>query len=305
MIRPSALLACLVTLVSPLFAQDMPLSQVLIEGEDWRVVSEGHGFTDALCADAEGNLYFSDVKNGVAIMKVDLEGKVTPFIKDAAGISGLKWGADGRLYACASRGRQVLVFTKDGTMTVLATEVQPNDLVVTHQGNVYFTMTPTGEVRRIDPSGKMSIVSTGQVLKPNGIALSPDQGTLAVSEHGGHHVWAFRIEADGSLGFGERYMTLRAPVATPEIAKGDGMTSDNYGRWYVTSEMGLQMFDPTGRMGGVIAKPQQAPLVSAAFAGPGLEWLYVACGEKIYKRKTKTKGALYFQEPRSLEKAPK
>ena len=32
--------------VSTLRAQDMPLSQVLIEGEDWKVVSEGHTFTD-------------------------------------------------------------------------------------------------------------------------------------------------------------------------------------------------------------------------------------------------------------------
>ena len=42
-------------------AQDMPLTQVLIEDEDWKLVSEGHRFTDGLTTDGKGNLYFSDV----------------------------------------------------------------------------------------------------------------------------------------------------------------------------------------------------------------------------------------------------
>ena len=286
-------------------AQDMPLSQVLIDGEDWEVFAEGFDFTDGLSTDAEGNLYFSDVKSGTAVYKGDLDGKVTEFIKDAAGISGLQWGADGKLYACVSRARIVVSFDKDGKMTQLADEVRPNDLVVTHDGNVYFTMTPTSEIRRIDPAGKMSVVSTGDVSKPNGITLSPDQGTLAVSDHGGKYVWAFRIKKDGTLDAASGYMTMRTPVADPEVAKGDGMATDVHGRWYVTTEMGLQMFDPTGRMGGVIAKPQDAPLVSVCFAGPNHEYLYVGCGEKIYRRKTKTRGALFFQAPRPIEPMPK
>ncbi len=301
-ILPLALAAIFPLTVS---GQDMPLTQVLIEGEDWEVVAEGYGFTDGLCADAEGNLYFSDVKDGTAVYKVDLEGKVSEFIKDAAGISGLQWGADGRLYACVSRGRVVVAFDREGKLTQLADEVRPNDLVVTHDGNVYFTMTPTAEIRRIDPEGKLSVVSTGDVGKPNGITLSPDQGTLAVSDHGGEHVWAFRIKRDGSLDAAEGYMTMRTPVADPEVAKGDGMATDIHGRWYVTTAMGLQMFDPTGRMGGVIAKPQEANLVSVAFAGPDHAWLYVACGDKVYRRKTKTRGALFFQAPRPAEPMPK
>lgn len=286
-------------------AQDMPLSQVLIEGEGWQVVSEGHGFTDGLCSDAEGNLYFSDVKSGTAIYKVDAAGKVTEFIKDAPGISGLKWGADGRLYACVARGRMVVAFDKAGNMTELAKEVAPNDLVVTHDGNLYFTMTGTQEIRRIDPKGKMTVVNAGTVKKPNGITLSPDQGTLAVSDFGGTFVWAFRIEADGTLTHPEGYMTMRTPVADPEVSRGDGMTTDAYGRWYVTSAAGLQMFDPTGRMGGVIAKPQDAMLVSCCFAGPNLEYLYAACGDKVYRRKTKSHGVLAFQGPKKIEPMPK
>ena len=143
------------------------------------------------------------------------------------------------------------------------------------------------------------------ITKPNGITLSPDQGTLAVSDHGGKYVWVFRIEADGTLQHPGNYMTMRTPVSNPEIAKGDGMATDIHGRYYVTTEEGLQMFDPTGRMGGVIAKPQDKPLVSVCFAGDKHEFLCVACGDKIYRRKTKTRGALFFEAPRKNEAPPK
>lgn len=286
--------------------QDMPLSQVLIEGEDWEVAAEGFEFADGLSTDAEGNLYFSDVKGGTAVYKVDLEGTMSEFIGDAPGISGLQWGGDGRLYACVAREQRVVVFDKDGKETELVNEVRPNDLVVTHDGNLYFTMTPTSEIRRIDPAGKMTVVSEGVVTKPNGITLSRDQGTLAVSDHGGKHVWAFRIEKDGSLSHPGNYMEMRTPVADPEIARGDGMATDVHGRYYVTTAVGLQMFDPTGRMGGVIATPDpESMLVSVCFAGPGHAYLYVANGGKIYRRKTKTSGALFFEAPQPAEVLPR
>ena len=44
-----------IALAGMLGAQDMPLSQVLIPGEDWRLASFRHEFTDAPTADAKGN----------------------------------------------------------------------------------------------------------------------------------------------------------------------------------------------------------------------------------------------------------
>lgn len=293
-------------LALPLAAQDMPLSQILPADSKWELVAEGYEFTDGLTADAGGNLYFSDVKAGKAVYRVDASGKVAEFLPNAPGISGLKWGADGQLYACVSKEQRVVVFGKDKALTELAKEVRPNDLVVTHDGNLYFTMTPTSEIRRIDPKGVMSVVSTGVVAKPNGIALSRDQGTLAVSDHGGKFAWTFRIERDGTLAHPGNYMTLVTPGETPEVAKGDGMTTDIHGRYYVTSAEGLQIFDPTGRLCGVLPAPDpKVPVVSCCFAGPGHAWLHVANGGKIWRRKTNTKGALGFEEPKAHEPAPK
>jgi len=274
----------------------MSLSTVLIDGEGWQLVGEGYGFTDAACADAEGNFYFSDLPKGV-VHRVSPDGKVTPFLENGVKISGLKFGPDGRLYACTQGPKkQIVTFTLPSKeMAVLADNVQPNDLVVSHKGFTYFTDTGKGQVVIVDAKGTVRIGASG-IKAPNGITLSPDQGTLVVSEYSGTNAWAFRVEPDGSLKHGERYMTLRTPVGKTDSG-GDGSTTDSTGRYYITSHVGIQMFDPTGRLGGVIARPQNKATVSVAFAGPNLEYLYAACSDKVYRRKTKAHGALFFQPP--------
>ena len=277
-------------------AQDMPISTVLIDGEGWQLVGEGYGFTDAACADAEGNFYFSDLPKGV-VYRVSPDGKVAPFLEGGPKISGLKFGPGGRLYACTQGPKkQIVAFTLPSKeMAVLADNVQPNDLVVSHKGFVYFTETGTGQVTIVDAKGNVRAGATG-IRAPNGITLSPDQGTLFVSEYSGVNAWAFRVEADGSLAHGERYLTLSTPNGKTDSG-GDGSTTDLAGRYYITSHLGIQMFDPTGRLGGVIARPQNKGAVSVAFAGPHLEYLYVACSDKVYRRKTQAKGVLFFQPP--------
>ncbi len=277
-------------------AQDMALSQILVAGEDWKLVAEGYAFTDAACADAEGNFYFTDVSKGTTINRISPDGKVSVFLENMPRISGLKLGADGRFYACVQApAKQVIAIEKSGKITVLAENVQPNDLAVSHKGFLYYTDTGKGEVISIDAAGTKKTAATG-INRPNGIALSPDQGTLAVSEYGGSNVWAFRVEKDGALAAGERYMTLSCPVGKSESA-GDGMTTDTVGRYYVTSALGIQVFDPTGRLSGVIHRPQNKGTVSVGFAGPKHEYLYACSSDKVYRRKTMATGALSFQAP--------
>lgn len=276
-------------------AQDMALNQVLIDGEDWQLVSEGHGFSDACCSDANGNFYFTDVKNGTGIFKIDAAGKQTLFIDNLPGISGLQFGPDGRLFACQNKAERVIAIHPDGKIDELVKGVRPNDLVVTSQGAVYFTHTKPQKIEYISPSGEHKTVHEGSIVRPNGITLSPDQGTLIVSDHGGKNVWAFRINPDGTLSFPEPYMDVRTPAGTDE-SKGDGSTTDAYGRYYVTADVGLHMYDPTGRLGGVIRNP--APqCVSVEFGGPNLEYLYAAASGKIYRRKTASQGLLFQNAP--------
>jgi enterochelin esterase family protein len=279
-------------------AGDEALSKVLVEGENWQEVASGFGMTDAACNDAAGNFYFSDLPKAI-IYKVSPDGAVSKFMEDGPKISGLKFGADGRLYACTQAPKkQVIAITLPAKkIAVLADNVQPNDLIVSAKGFVYFTETGKGQVTGIDVEAAKVFTAATKLNAPNGIALSPDGGTLAVSEYKGSNVWTFRVKADGTLDAGAPSMTLRTPTGRPESA-GDGMTVDAMGHYYVTSALGLQMFDATGRLSGVIARPQNKGTVSCAFAGAKLEYLYACSSDKVYRRKMKTPGVWLFREGR-------
>lgn len=273
------------------FSQDMPLDQVLLPGEGWQLMGEGYKFTEGPATDAKGNVYFTDVPES-KIYKIDLEGKVTIFDDKAQRSSGLMFGADGRLYSCRGGDKKIVAYDMKGGLQVLAEGVDTNDLVVAVDGGVYYTDPPAQSVGYISPKGQKSVVAKG--VRPNGITLWQDMSTLVVTEGDEPHLWTFSIQPDGSLTNRERYYF---PLAMPSGAKkpaSDGMTVDDQGRLYVATAAGLQVFDPTGRLSGVIAKPQNKFLSNVKFGGEKFDYLYVTCQDKVYRRKTRTTGTPYF-----------
>ena len=264
-----------------------PVMQVLQANEDWQLVAEGYRFTEGPAADSEGNLFFTDIPNN-RIHKIDAEGKVTVFAENTGGANGLMFGPDGKLYACQNGKKRIAAYDKDGKESVVVEDVQSNDLVVTHKGELYFTDPQNKKVWFVDKNKNKKTVDTG-INRPNGIILTPDQSQLIVADTAGPHLWIFRIEPDGSLSHKQAYFTMDyAPAKTDSGA--DGMTVDVEGRVYVTTHMGLQFFDQAGRLNGIILKPQPKWLSNVTFGGRNLDTLYVTCADKVYKRKTKTKG---------------
>lgn len=285
-------------------AGDLSLHKLLVDDEGWSVAVEGLNFADGPTTDAAGNFYFCDLK-APAIYKLALDGTKTKLSDEPA--SGLKFGTDGRLYACqGSKKRLIAIDLAKQAIDVMAENVQPNDLVVSRAGHIYFTETGKHQVTRINIATKaVSVADTG-ITAPNGITLSPDQGTLAVSDYRGKNVWTFRVEADGSLSGKAPTMTMRQPIdpkgeynrASPPpylaAAGGDGMTSDEQGRFYVATTLGIQVFDPTGRECGLLPRLQMdKPLTSCALAGPGRAYLYATNGDKIYRRKVQAVGSFF------------
>ena len=185
-----------------------------------------------------------------------------------------------------------------GEVKVVAEGVKPNDLAVTKDGFILITETGAKQVTRINPkNGEVKVMDTG-IGKPNGIAISNDGGTLAVSDYGGTHTWTFRVNKGGVLDAKMPTMPMRLPIdpkgefkfnePSPYVqnAQGDGMAVDKAGRFYVTSSLGVQIFDPTGRPCGVLPKADNdQPLTSCVLAGSDFSTLYIAQGTKIYRRK--------------------
>ncbi|MCA9061608.1 MAG: SMP-30/gluconolactonase/LRE family protein [Planctomycetaceae bacterium] len=275
---------------------DLTLLNLLIPGQGWELVADDIGFADALCADAAGNVYFCDMR-APAVYRISVtDGSRSVIAKES--VSGLEFGPDGLLYACQGAMNRVLSIHPDtGDVQVVATGVTPNDLAVTPDGFVLITETRAQQVTRINAkTGEVSVVDTG-INRPNGIALSTDAGTLAVSDYGGEFTWTFRVNAEGILDAKMPTMPMRLPI-DPEgefkfneappyrtAAKGDGMAVDKAGRYYVTSEPGVQIFDPTGRPCGVLPKvDKDQPLTTCILAGPGHNHLYIAHGTRIYRR---------------------
>ena len=63
------------------------------------------------------------------------------------------------------------------------------------------------------------------------------------------------------------------------------MAVDKKGRYYITSQLGVQIFDPTGRPCGVLPKPNpDQPLTTCILAGSDHSTLYIAHGSAIYSR---------------------
>lgn len=284
---------------------DLSLHKLLHENEEWQLVVEDLGFADAPCADQEGNFYYSDMRSRSGLYKRSAHsGAINPLFdsEEFQGISGMKFGPDGRLFACQGRKKRVIAISvPDGEIEVLAENVQPNDLAVTSDGHLYFTETRKQQITHIDlKTKKVSATDTGRINAPNGITLSPAQDTLAVSDYRGLHVWAYRIEKNGSLTAPSPYMTMRTniepeaervPLPTlSEASGGDGMTMDATGRYYVATAIGVQVFDPTGRECGLILKPQDGPMTSVCLGGPDGHWLFATCKDKIFRLKVKAKG---------------
>jgi len=127
------------------------------------------------------------------------------------------------------------------------------------------------------------------LAEPSGLVLWPDGGTLVVGDAGGKHLWAFRLDRDGKPVDGERYYPLRVR-AGEKVSGVRGLTIDHKGRVYACTPLGVQVFDPTGRLSGVMIQPGNGEITAAAFGGEKGDTLFVLCGGQVFARQTRARG---------------
>ncbi len=268
--------------------------QTLVPGEDWQLVSEGHRSTDGPAVNDKGELFFSDPA-GNRIHKVALDGKAGVFAENTSGANGMMFGPDGRLYAGATRSKQIVAYDQSGRAQVVAEDVAVNDLALNVKGDLYFTDSAAKRVWFVPKDGKPRVVDEG-IEYPNGVMFSPDQTLLYVSDHAAQLSWAFQIQPDGSLAHKQRYFYVHMPDAATR-SSADGMTADTNGSVYIATSLGVQVFDQTGKCHAIIPAPQRASLSSVKFGGANLDEMYITNGDKVFKRKTKAKGVVSWRPP--------
>lgn len=275
------------------------LSDLLIPGENWELVGEGYQFTEGTATNKNGEVIYQDIPASKTY-RVNVDGKLNTLHLDSKRASGTSFGPDGKRYTVAGGTKQILCYDQNDKETIVTDSLVGNDLVVANNGNIYVT-SPDGASR----PGKVYLVRTGgekiiadDGLKfPNGIALSPDQTQLYVAESASHWIWIYKIMKDGTLAYKQRYGWLHVPD-TEENAWPDGLKCDTAGRVYVATRLGIQVMDQLGRVNAIIPiPPSNGQASNLCFGGPAFDTIYVSCGDKIYRRKLKTRGANSFAEP--------
>jgi len=278
-----------------------PLQEILLEGESWQLVGEGYKFTEGAASNATGEVFFNDVGSSKTY-KVAADGKPAEFLADSKHGDGQAFGPDGKLYANA--GNQVLAWDERGQSSVVAEGFRGNDLVVRNNGLIYVTEpgwdgTKPSNIWLIKPGGEKQIVDTGLKFS-NGITLSSDQSLLYVDDSRSHWIYSYQIQADGTLKYKQRYYHLHEPD-TADDSGADGMDVDSAGRLYVATRLGVQVCDQAGRVNCIIPTPN-GKVSNVVFGGADFSTLYATCGDKVYKRKLKAKGAPSFLPPIKPEK---
>lgn len=279
-------------------SKNQMLTEIVVPNEGWQLVGENYRAAEGLCANAQGEVFFTDVPAGT-VWKVGLDDKRSQISGKRRGVYRQAFGPDQRLYATVVSSPGLSVYTSDGKASLIADGLTGHDLVVASNGNTYVTSTSTdgkgrSQVWLIPPSGKKLVVDTDQ-FSASGIALSPDQTLLYVSDSDSHWVYSYSIRSDGTLANKQKYYWLHAPD-TADNAGAEGLKTDRDGRLYVATRRGIQVCDQAGRVNAILPMPT-GKVSSLCFGGANFDVLYATCGDKVYRRKLNVKGANAWDKP--------
>jgi gluconolactonase len=264
-------------------------------------------FTEGPAVDMQGNLYFTDVLAN-RIYKLRKDGNILVFIESSKRANGLMFESKDKLIACQMEGQLVSINPETRNITVLTDKYEgsrynaPNDLVVDKTGGIYFT-DPLFRSPQPLPQRKEAVYyrsADGKVTRlidnlkaPNGIILSPDEKTLYVAPSMQKDMWAYKVLSPGKLGDGRVFCEL-SQAEGKENSGGDGVTIDTKGNLYITSEIGIQVFNSAGKLLGIIEFPEQPANVT--FGGPEMKTLYVTARTSLYSVKMENKGHTFFKK---------
>jgi gluconolactonase len=263
------------------------------------------------CRWAEGPVYFaagryllwSDIPNDRMLRYDETDSAVSVFRQPAGNSNGNTTDREGRLVTCEHGGRRVSRTEHDGSITTLADKWKgkrlnsPNDVVVKSDGSIWFTDPAYGidtdyegnkaeseigacHVYRIDPkSGEIDAVITDMV-RPNGIAFSPDEKLLYVVDtgrtHGPQnpaHMRVFKVGDKGKLSGGEVFADCTAGLF-------DGLRLDTEGRIWTSAADGIHCYEPDGTLIGKVKVPEV--VANCAWGGPKRNMLYICGTTSLY-----------------------
>ena len=251
-------------------------------------------------------LLFSDMPADVR-RRWDARGGVREVRRPSNKHNGMTYDADLNLIVCEHATSSLVRERADGRREVLATHFDgkelnsPNDVCVRSDGSIYFSDPWYGRmpvygverprqlgfqgVYRVPPGGGQPqlLVDRNRFDQPNGLCFSPDEKLLYVNDTVKCLIWAFEVNADGSLSTGRMFASGIRSELEPGVP--DGMKCDAEGNVWVTAPGGVWVYSPTGSLLGKVRVPE---LVSnLAWGGEDFHTLFMTATHSVYTVKTK------------------
>ena len=269
---------------------------------------------------AEGPVYlpdddaviWSDVRGNV-VRRWSAESGSTEVFRPSDFANGHTLDHDGRILACEHGPRRVSRYEPDGSRTTVVDRFEgkrlnsPNDIVVASDGAIWFTDPPYGIlddnegykadselggcfVFRLDRvTGELAVMSD-DLVHPNGLAFSPDETTLYVSDTsiaripgGNHHIMAFDVVDLRRLASPRIFAVIEPGVS-------DGMRVDVEGNLWTSSGDGVQVYDAAAVELGRILLPEEA--ANCTFGGPDGRRLFITATSTLWSIDVGIRGAV-------------
>ncbi len=259
----------------------------------------------------DGSVLWSDIPNDRVLRWHEDDG-VAVSLQPAEFHNGHVLDLDGSVIACSHGRRRVERLAMDGSVTPIVERYQghrfnsPNDVIVRSDGSIWFSDPTYGIISdreghragsevgdqlvyRFDPrTGELDAL-TDRFDQPNGLAFSPDESILYVSDtshearerHGGGPITAFDV-MDGR--------TLADPRLFYVVPHGvsDGFRVDVRGNVWTSAQDGIHVVTPEGRRLGRLPVPE--PVANCVFGGPHGDRLFITATTSLYVVDVSTQG---------------
>ena len=165
-------------------------------------------------------------------------------------------------------------------------------------GDIYATAEGSGgqsELWLIRSTGEPLLLAAN-LKGASGVALSPDGLWLFVAQAQSRSGMSYRVRSDGTVDDGEPFYHFVVPDWVDSSGAAD-VAMDRDGRSYAATSAGVQVFDRNGRVTAILPLPGNEAATGVSFGGREFDTLYVAAGDKIYRRKLHVRGAPAWAAP--------
>ena len=295
------------------------LAGIVESGQEAQQLATNFAFTEGPLWHPDGYWLFVDLRREPPVIhRMSPAGGTPEIIREpSGGTNGMTFDLQGRLLMCEGDNRRIARMEHDGSINVVADRWdgkrlhRPNDIVCRSDGSIYFT-NPSGRVpqeeqeiewpgtiHRIAPDGTVELLAH-DIDFPNGIAFSPDESVLYVSNtrklgerpdqywdgevKPNQFIQAYDVAGDGSLSNSRKF----GDMASSEDGVPDGMKVDAEGRVYCTGSGGVWVFAPDGEHLGIIRVPEIP--ANCAFGGPDFKTMLFTARTSVYSLRMTTAG---------------